>query len=122
LRTPLTEQAPSNPPKGEHSEGEPRRESERDAELPRIQNTFTNVRAGDDSCQLIVSTTGVVIGAKNVSTGNRTSHGMGQMSDQSIQLLLRRNEMSTTEQPTEREGTADSSFDQYGTGHSLAQR
>jgi hypothetical protein len=60
------------------------------------------MRVGDGSSQLVASATGLAINARDVSTGNRASHGLGQMSDETMQLLLRRNEMSTTEQPLQR--------------------
>lgn len=120
--TQLTEQAPQNQQRGK-LEQEPGLESGRNAEFPRSQNTFTSVHAGDDSRQLIVSTTGVVIHAEDVSTGSRTSHGMGQMSDESIQELLQHISQPTIGQgPRITQQDNGSWQEQYGKGHNFTQQ
>jgi hypothetical protein len=81
-------------------------------------NTFTNISAGDDSRQLIVSTTGVIIQAAGITTGQRTAQGMGQMSDQSIEMLLRHN-ASTTSKRSQGKETTSPSWEHYGTGHGM---
>jgi hypothetical protein len=78
------------------------------------------VHAGDDSRQLIVSTTGVVIHATDVSTGARTTHGMGQMSDDSIQHLFQRVIRVTTGQDSQGTQQENASWqEQYGKGHNI---
>jgi hypothetical protein len=83
-----------------------------------LPNTFTNISAGDDSRLLIVSTTGVIIQATDITTGQRTTHGMGQMSDESIQTLIRHDVSSTSEEPQEKE-MPHSSWKQYGNGRNI---
>jgi hypothetical protein len=118
----LNEQASQNQQREKH-EQEPELESGRNAELPRPQNIFTNVHSGDDSRLLIVSTTGVVIHATDVSTGARTSHGMGQMSDASIQKILESVSPPTIGQGHRRAQQDNTSWqEQYGNGHNLTQQ
>lgn len=115
----LIKAASHDPPEGGAS-GEPRRQSEQRTEgAQRMRTTFTNIRTGDDSCQFIVSTTGDAIDARDVVSGSRTSHGMGQMSDETIQQLSRCNRQSTVDQPMQQEEIASPSFG--GIGRSLAQ-
>jgi hypothetical protein len=104
LRSLLTKQVPLNLPGGEPFGGGSRKESEQHTEPLRTRNTFTNMSVGDGSSQIVASATGLAIDARDVTTGNRASHGLGQMSDETMQLLLRCNEMSTTEQPLQRNG------------------
>jgi lipoprotein-anchoring transpeptidase ErfK/SrfK len=80
-----------------------------------------NVHVGDDSRQLIVSTTGVVIHATNVSTGTRTTHGMGQMSDDSIQHLFQRVSRPATGQAVQGTQQENPSWqEKYGKGHNIS--
>jgi hypothetical protein len=72
--------------------------------LSHPSNTFSNISAGDDSRQLIVSTNGVVIQAAEITTGQRAIQGMGQMSDRSIAILLGDDVPTTSEEPEGVEG------------------
>jgi hypothetical protein len=102
---------------------EPELESGRNAELPRPQNTFTNVHASNDSLQLIVSTTGMIIHAKDVSTGARTSHAMGQMSDETVQKFLEFVSQPITGQGRRRAQQDNTPWqEQYGKGHNFTQQ
>lgn len=101
-------------------EQEPGLQPDRNAEPSRSCNTFTNVHAGDDSRQLIVSTTGLVIHAADVSTGARTIHGMGQMSDGSIQYLFKPVNQPTAGQEVQRTQQEMAAWQkQYGKGHNI---
>jgi hypothetical protein len=102
---------------------EPELESDRNAELPRPQNIFANVHASDDSLQLIVSTTGLVIHATDVSTGARTSHAMGQMSDETVQKFLESVSQPIIGQGRRRAQQDNMSWqEQYGKGHNFTQQ
>jgi hypothetical protein len=81
-------------------------------------NTFKNISAADDSSQLIASTTGVVIQAADITTGQRVAHGMGQMSDATLQTLLNR-DTSTLSDRTQEQKAMHSSWDRYGTGRNI---
>lgn len=100
-----------------------RDESERDVSPPMTYNKFTNVHAKEDSRQMIVSTTGVIIHAEDISTGARSIHGMGQMSDRSIQVLLQSVNLHTTSNETQNESAraeeSGSSWQQHGEGQIL---
>jgi hypothetical protein len=85
---------------------------------PVASNTFKNISAADDSCQLIVSTTGVVIEAADITTGQRVAHGMGQMNDTSVQMLLQR-DIRTLSNTTKGQKATQSSWERYGTGHNI---
>jgi hypothetical protein len=85
---------------------------------PVASNTFKNISAADDSSQLIVSTTGIVIEAADVTTGRGAAHGMGQMNDTSIQMLLQR-DTPTLSNTTKGQKATQSFYERYGTGHNI---
>lgn len=94
----LTYEAPQADPQS-HSDAQqdPEQGTEQDREQEparsigplRTENSFTNVHASPTSVQLVTSTTGAIIHANGVSAGERAIHGLGQMSDETLQQLLR---------------------------------
>jgi hypothetical protein len=78
------------------------------------------VHVGDDSRQIIVSTTGVVIHATDVSTGARTIHSMGQMSDDTVQHIFQPASRPTTRQNVQGAQQENACWrEQYGKGHNI---
>ncbi|KAH7382618.1 hypothetical protein DE146DRAFT_636771 [Phaeosphaeria sp. MPI-PUGE-AT-0046c] len=105
---------------GEKLGQEPGLQPGRNTGPSRSQNTFTNVHVGDDSRQLIVSTTGMAIHATDVSTGARTTHTMGQMSDDTIRHLYPPVSRRTAEQNIRGMQRENASWqEQYGEGHNI---
>ena len=54
-------------------------------------NSFEDVSVAEDGRQFIISTTGVVICARNVTAAAGAAQGMGQMSDDTAQQILQCN-------------------------------
>jgi hypothetical protein len=51
------------------------------------RNTFQDINAGPDSCQIIVSTAGALISARRIAATRGTTQFLGQMSDSTLQQL-----------------------------------
>jgi len=83
-------------------------------------NTYDTVSLAEDGHQLVVSTVGDLINARNVTAGARSAQWLGQMSDVSLQQLSRDRGRFTLQQATQKqEGTPAEFEDRYGNGHSL---
>lgn len=91
---------------------------------PNRISTYTRVSLGDDGHQLLVSTVGDLIDARDVSAGKSSAQWLGQMSDDSLQQLsrdrLRLISKDLAEQVTEKKVDGSPKFeDRYGQGHPL---
>ncbi|KAF1818797.1 uncharacterized protein K489DRAFT_326648 [Dissoconium aciculare CBS 342.82] len=52
------------------------------------QNTYEDITTGEDSDQLMISTVGELISARNVSAGARSTQVFGQLSNESLQMFF----------------------------------
>jgi hypothetical protein len=86
-------------------------------------STYDGVSLGDDGYQLLVSTVGDLINARNVSAGKRSTQWLGQMSDLSLQQLSRDRDRIASKAPDE-QATGEKAeiapfVDRYGQGRPL---
>lgn len=80
-------------------------------------NVFEDVSAGEDCSQIIASTVGEPILARNIKTGARSIQILGQMSDVTIQQATNRSTKYDHPRPLEhRSGSFEG---RYGTGRDL---
>jgi hypothetical protein len=88
-------------------------------------NVFEDVTADIDAQQVIVSTLGDLISAKRVTAGARATQYLGQMSDETVQVLARSRgidlgRVSGILRDVQEQDRGSVQFeDQYGSGHKL---
>lgn len=83
-------------------------------------NVYEEVSLAEDGHQLVVSTVGDLIHARNISAGARSVQWLGQMSDLSLQQLSRDRSGITFNQATEVQQEDTAQFeDRYGRGRNL---
>ncbi|KAH7061974.1 hypothetical protein BKA63DRAFT_527184 [Paraphoma chrysanthemicola] len=96
----------------------PRKETGKQPLLTVPLNTFSNITAGDDSRQLIVSTEGIAIQAADITAANRTAQAMGQMADESIQTFFPSDIAANSGEP-QGKNAKESSWWHYGDGRTV---
>jgi hypothetical protein len=87
-------------------------------------NVFEEVSAIEDAHQVVVSTNEDLISAKQLTASGRARQWLGQMHDDSLQLLTQAQgidlaDRATTDNAREPETERAANFDQYGAGHRL---
>jgi len=84
-------------------------------------NEFEDVSTTDDGHQVIVSTIGDLVSARRITAGARSLQCLGQMSDDSLQLLSRHRIYIGTEKDVEPHPRTDAKFEgRYGVGLKLS--
>ena len=73
----------SNPPESTEVRKEVGKKADRD------RNLFDGIGVGGDSCQVLVSTVGEPITARNITAGPRSMQIIGQISDHSLHRFMR---------------------------------
>lgn len=85
-------------------------------------NVFEDVSVAEDSQQVIVSTIGDLICARNVVAGSRSRQLFGQVSDASVQQSLQdRNYVATENAATAKTVNTKEFEDRYGAGQNLSE-
>lgn len=83
-------------------------------------NVFEDVSMVDDGHQLIVSTIGDLISAKRVSIGSRSTQWLGQMSDATVQQLVKTGATNNLHQDEDKQVIKGTHFEnRHGTGRKL---
>ena len=89
-------------------------------------NVFEDVTVGTDGQQVIVSTFGELISAKRITSGDRSTHLMGQMSDQTLRQFSQDRHIDPVRSSNVENGKEPKSdsppFDHYGIGRKLSER
>jgi len=87
-------------------------------------NVFEEVSATEDAHQVVVSTNEDLVSAKQLTASGRARQWLGQMHDDSLQLLTQAQgidlaDRATTDNAVEAETERAANFDQYGAGYRL---
>lgn len=83
-------------------------------------NIYESVSMAEDGHQLVVSTVGDLINARNISAGARSAQWLGQMSDLSLQQISRDRSHIAVKQSMEQQAEDGPQFEgRYGRGRNL---